>query len=988
MTQETTPLLRRRLLVVGLCTVAALAVVIAVALVAQRAALKRLEASFETRGIGLSFERSGISWRGAPSLYNACFSLLDDGHDDLCAERVEAQLHTSSLRDRRPRLRRGDVHGLRIQTSLARITAFRTQNSDERTSEQAPSSASGVLQDLEALRVHDATFDLNALEARLRGQLQDLALTQDEGWRVSGSLLLEDIESASPAPRRLLREAVGNRVELDARLESLRELQAATVHLERPMVARVRWQDRDHALRLQTIEFRAPWTIRIPDLGASVDDGGAQLALDALTVEMGTWTRDLRQLYITALRLDAPHLYVAKGSARSRLGALIQAFRGAPASDGAAAELADTTLGAEDTLDSAEEDSRASGEPSALQSALTELRARAWHDLLPRSIVIEGGRLALVEELPEPIADGAVLDALTPLLSVDDVALRYGLRVLHRQLDLSLSAAIASDEGPAGTVQAQGVWNYERKRGEISLDVNAESLAPVRPLLRRIGLDVLEGNAQGRASFSGSKRDGAVLKVDATIAPSRMSVARLSSPLQTPEIKIETEHSLQRQEDSGWRLQTEKSQLQIGGAKLSLQFDVTGISLNAPHPFERMNLQLEVPDQEPMQLLNAVPKALLGPIDGTQLSGTYGLSLHFDIVAKGVDETQRPLWEILAPSKAQVRDSALRLVSLPEAVDVRRLNGPMRFTFRGPQDSMMRPLQLAPPLPSQSYPKIHQTLEGDVPPRWVRLSEMSFPLVATQLYREDISFFTNTGINWFQLRNVLSEALTTGRLSRGASTISMQLVKNVFLSHERSIERKLQELFLTYWLTRLVPKERILEVYMNVIELGPNLNGFEEASLFYFGMSSRELPVTEATWLSSISPNPTRISGGRYRGSIEVGSCVRCERLISALVTRGWLRESERPRANEASPDGLGLSAGASGVNVVQVSASGANQSPQTLPDLPLNLNGLWEPPSPLLEILEEPLSTSAHVSRLAQDERVQHWIQSSRQPRGAGPSP
>jgi membrane peptidoglycan carboxypeptidase len=94
----------------------------------------------------------------------------------------------------------------------------------------------------------------------------------------------------------------------------------------------------------------------------------------------------------------------------------------------------------------------------------------------------------------------------------------------------------------------------------------------------------------------------------------------------------------------------------------------------------------------------------------------------------------------------------------------------------------------------------------------------------------------------------------------------MQLVKNVFLSHERAVERKFQELFLTYWLNRVVPKPRILEVYLNMIEWGKGINGLADAAKHYFNKTPHELTLAESVWISSISPAPLRRENQRQTG--------------------------------------------------------------------------------------------------------------------------
>lgn len=96
------------------------------------------------------------------------------------------------------------------------------------------------------------------------------------------------------------------------------------------------------------------------------------------------------------------------------------------------------------------------------------------------------------------------------------------------------------------------------------------------------------------------------------------------------------------------------------------------------------------------------------------------------------------------------------------------------------------------------------------------------------------------------------------RFARGGSTISMQLVKNVFLSRNKSVSRKIEEVLIVWLMERqrLVSKERMFEVYLNIIEWGPNVYGIGEAARFYFNKSPDELTLAESIFLASLIPSP------------------------------------------------------------------------------------------------------------------------------------
>ncbi len=121
---------------------------------------------------------------------------------------------------------------------------------------------------------------------------------------------------------------------------------------------------------------------------------------------------------------------------------------------------------------------------------------------------------------------------------------------------------------------------------------------------------------------------------------------------------------------------------------------------------------------------------------------------------------------------------------------------------------------------------------------------------------EDGTFRHHSGFSEFHLRNSIRTDMSEGRFVRGGSTLSMQLVKNLFLSREKTLARKLQEVFLTWRMEAFLSKDRIIELYVNVVELGPDVFGFGEAAAYYFGTTVESLSVRETAFLVSLLPGP------------------------------------------------------------------------------------------------------------------------------------
>ena len=124
---------------------------------------------------------------------------------------------------------------------------------------------------------------------------------------------------------------------------------------------------------------------------------------------------------------------------------------------------------------------------------------------------------------------------------------------------------------------------------------------------------------------------------------------------------------------------------------------------------------------------------------------------------------------------------------------------------------------------------------GPENPDFTPYAEISPHVVKAFLTTEDAGFFRHRGFIPSQFRKALARNLKRGGFRLGASTISMQMVKNVLLSHEKTLSRKLQELFLVWYLEQELSKERIMEIYLNAIEFGPGIYGIGAAARHYFG---------------------------------------------------------------------------------------------------------------------------------------------------------
>jgi|GEM_PF-2957844 len=229
-------------------------------------------------------------------------------------------------------------------------------------------------------------------------------------------------------------------------------------------------------------------------------------------------------------------------------------------------------------------------------------------------------------------------------------------------------------------------------------------------------------------------------------------------------------------------------------------------------------------------LLRSLPTAALPSLEGLGVDGDFAgkASLRGDLAHLPDVQLDVDL------------DVGCHVLSDPPLAEVAALNGPVvgRATTA---DGTARPLALSSSNPSfRSF----ETLPASV--------------VRPFLAAEDVRFWQHHGFDVEMIRRALAIDLDEGRVDRGASTISQQLVKNLFLSQERTLCRKVEEAVLTWRLEQKVKKTRILELYLNLVELGPGIYGLGEGAERYFGKEPEELSSDEAAQLAALLPAPKR----------------------------------------------------------------------------------------------------------------------------------
>ncbi|HEY7511215.1 MAG TPA: transglycosylase domain-containing protein [Vicinamibacteria bacterium] len=198
-------------------------------------------------------------------------------------------------------------------------------------------------------------------------------------------------------------------------------------------------------------------------------------------------------------------------------------------------------------------------------------------------------------------------------------------------------------------------------------------------------------------------------------------------------------------------------------------------------------------------------------------------------------------------------------------------------------------------------------------PDFIAIEDVPPLMVETLLLGEDYGFFGHRGVDLSELPAALLTNWARGGAARGASTITQQLAKNLFLSRDKRLGRKLQELSLALLLEATLDKRRILEIYVNVIEWGPDLFGLRPASRRYFGCEPAELTPKQMAFLVALVPGPRKYQRSFASGALSPGFRPLVDNLLAKLRSVGALTEDEHRSALAEElyvlPAGAGVSA-------------------------------------------------------------------------------
>ncbi len=287
----------------------------------------------------------------------------------------------------------------------------------------------------------------------------------------------------------------------------------------------------------------------------------------------------------------------------------------------------------------------------------------------------------------------------------------------------------------------------------------------------------------------------------------------------------------------------------------------------------KINLSLRVPRTSCSKILNSIPAPLVPRLQGFSLQGVFEADLHARIDFSNLDNLD---------VGGKVGIDGCQVLRAP--VDVLELTGP---------ESIMQTVEV-PPLPSGGKDNELMTFPiGPDNPDFVPYDKISPYLIGATMTTEDSGFFRHRGWVSSGFQAALKRNIADGGFKLGASSITMQMVKNVLLSREKTLSRKFQELFLVWYVEQILSKERILELYFNAIEFGPRLYGIGPATRHYFGKTPAELTPMEAAFFSSILPSPKKRYAQYCHGALTPQWERYVRRILNKMHERGRLNDED-----------------------------------------------------------------------------------------------
>jgi penicillin-binding protein 1A len=373
-----------------------------------------------------------------------------------------------------------------------------------------------------------------------------------------------------------------------------------------------------------------------------------------------------------------------------------------------------------------------------------------------------------------------------------------------------------------------------------------------------LSMQPLDGTISGE--LSGAREASGAVAGQAQLAVAGLSLAwpRLDPDPVTP---------LDVGASGAWRWDPRTKTFAIDGGKLVVNGGTLGVRASLTLGDTRtVDVDLSIVQLDLQKTIDSLPKTLQPPPEAPRVEGDLGAELSFGGPLGDLDDIEI--------RRADIDLKGLRQAAKHEAV-ADFLSHPFRYTPRDDEGP-------------------HRSFEvGPANPRYVPYSALPSYVPRAVIASEDAGFFGHHGFDFDEIKDSLARDLETGEAVRGGSTLTQQMVKNLFLSRSKTLSRKIREALITLQVEATLPKWRILEIYLNTIEWGPDVYGIGDASWRWFGVPATRLTPKEAAFLATVIPNPKRFWHLYLeRGSVTPRWEERVDRLVDRMHEFGYLDDA------------------------------------------------------------------------------------------------
>lgn len=315
------------------------------------------------------------------------------------------------------------------------------------------------------------------------------------------------------------------------------------------------------------------------------------------------------------------------------------------------------------------------------------------------------------------------------------------------------------------------------------------------------------------------------------------------------------------QDPKRFKVSIENAQARLGhiSGRLNASWDQVS---SQPH----LQARFDVPQLNADRFAASIPRGLLPHLQPIELAGKISFNGEIDLDFEDLDQTKL---------KFSPNLNRLKVISYNEMINFNELEGSFDTKFEMPDGEVLT------------------RVAGPETERWVELDEMPKLLPVAVISQEDGGFFKHGGISLFHIRGSLVRNLKEGRFVRGGSTLTMQLIKNLYLHRRKTLSRKLEEICLAWLIERALTKNELITLYLNIVEFGPNVFGIREAAQTYFNKDPLQLRPEEISALTRLLPGPRLYAPFFERKRFTPAYTNRVNRLLKLLQKRGHLKADD-----------------------------------------------------------------------------------------------